>query len=116
MRYRRTTATGCQRFAQAPMRCRILMVGFALAGTAPLPALAESVDRLTCAQAIRVVQTTNSYEKKTGFGTVPIRPVTPVGKTGAFCPGSLYPLFSVEKTLDNPACVLGFTCERRERR
>lgn len=98
-------------------RRRALVMGMALVmGIAALPALADSVDRMSCAQAVRVVQSTNGYEKKTGFGTVPIQPVYPVGKTGAFCPGRLYPAFSVEKTLDNPACVLGFTCERRERR
>ncbi|MFO1147357.1 MAG: hypothetical protein U1E62_03190 [Alsobacter sp.] len=96
-------------------RRRAMLMGFALAGAAPGAAWAETVDRMTCAAAKKVVQATGGYEKRTGFGPLPIRPVIPETRQG-FCPGHSMPVFAIEKTLDNPACVVGYTCERRDRR
>jgi hypothetical protein len=89
-----------------------MLMGVALAGASPGLALAETVDRMTCAAAKKVVQATGGYEKRTGFGALPIRPVNPESRQG-YCPGSSAPVFAIEKTLDNPACVVGYTCERR---
>jgi hypothetical protein len=99
----------------AAWRRRAMLVGFALAGAAPAAAQAETVDRMTCAAAKKVVQATGGYEKRTGFGPLPIRPVNPESRQG-YCPGSTAPVFAIEKTLDNPACVVGYTCQRRDRR
>jgi hypothetical protein len=99
----------------AARRRMAMLTGLALAGAMPAVALAETVDRMTCAAAKKVVQATGGYEKRTGFGPLPIRPVIPESRQG-YCPGHSVPVFTIEKTLDNPACVVGYTCERRDRR
>jgi hypothetical protein len=75
-----------------------------------------SVDRMTCAAAVHAVQATHSYDKKTAFGVVPIMPVIPKGPGESVnCPARFIPSFFIERTLDNPACVVGYSCVERTR-
>lgn len=75
---------------------------------------ARTVDGMTCAEAKRTVKATGRYEKRTGFGSVPIMGVL-VGpsENSATCPIRSSPSFFIERTRDVPACVLGYSCERK---
>lgn len=81
------------------------------------PAAAATVDQLTCTAAQAAVQTSGRYDKRTGFGVVPIIPPRRLA-TGrsADCPIGSSPSFYVERTTDAPACILGYSCERRDNR
>lgn len=74
------------------------------------------VDQMSCAAAIRMTQQSGSYSKRTGFGVVPIRPMNTISRIGAVsCPPRFEVSFFVERTLDNPSCVLGYSCVERVR-
>jgi hypothetical protein len=74
-----------------------------------------TVDTMTCAAAQRFVQQNGSYNKKTGFGVLPIRPVRPnLPGQASNCGPRQYPSFFVERTLDNPSCNVGFVCQTRD--
>ena len=76
-----------------------------------------TVESMTCAAAQRYVQQNGSYNKLTGFGVLPIRPVRPnLPGQAANCGPRQSPTFFLERTLDNPSCNLGFVCERRDNR
>jgi hypothetical protein len=88
-----------------------------LMGTISSPGFAQvSVDQMSCSAAVQAAQRTGSYSKRTGFGVVPIRPSYPISRTGAAsCPPRFDLSFFIERTLDNPACVLGYSCVERVR-
>lgn len=88
-----------------------------LIGSLSTPVSAQvAVDQLSCAAAVQTTQRTGAYSKRTGFGVVPIRPSYTVGRTGVgSCPPRFELSFFIERTLDNPACVLGFSCVERVR-
>jgi hypothetical protein len=74
-----------------------------------------TVDTMSCAAAQRFVQANGSYNKKTGFGPLSIRPVRPLRPgEAANCGPRQYPSFFLERTLDNPSCNLGYNCMTRD--
>lgn len=89
--------------------CTAFAAPAAMAQPAP-----RTVDTMTCAEAQRTVQATGRYEKRTGFGSVPIQGVLVVPRGGSTtCPIRSSPSFFIEHTRDVAACVLGYSCERR---
>lgn len=75
-----------------------------------------TVDRLTCEAAQRQVLATGHYEKSTPYGVLPIIPPYQVRGGVANCPIATSPSFFFEPTLDVKACVLGYSCERKNNR
>lgn len=109
--------SSCRHAALARRAFRLLAIGAAWAGAmVPVASVAQvPVDRMTCAAAIRAAQQMGSYWKTTGFGVVSIRPGRIIGAGPASCPARLNASFFVERTLDNSACVLGYSCVERVR-
>ncbi|MFO1151073.1 MAG: hypothetical protein U1E62_22075 [Alsobacter sp.] len=75
-----------------------------------------TVDQMSCSAAIQMTRQTGAYSKRTGFGIVAIRPNYTVSRAGlASCPPRFDLSFFVERTLDNPQCVVGYACVERVR-
>jgi hypothetical protein len=87
-----------------------------LMGAIWTPCLAQvSVDQMSCSTAVQMTQRTGTYFKRTGFGVIPIRPGHPISHGGAMCPPRFALSFFIERTLDNPQCILGYSCVERVR-
>ncbi len=90
--------------------------GIVLAQAAAASGLAaQTVDRMTCAAARRQVLATGRFEKNTSFGPVPIYGFVPDDGGPNRCPRDTEQSWYVERTLDNPRCALGYTCNERLR-
>jgi hypothetical protein len=79
------------------------------------PALAKTVDQMTCAAAIRQALTTGKYEKRTSFGVIPMFGFFPNDGGPNRCPRDSDQSWNVERTLDNPRCPVAYTCNPRMR-
>ena len=79
---------------------------------ASLPAFAvKSVDQLTCAQAVDMVNRTKRYWVQTRYdGIIPIYPVTPT-HIPPNCPPRTKFYMHMKVTLDNDDCWVGYSCD-----
>lgn len=69
-----------------------------------------TVDQMTCAQAQAYVAEHERYYKDAGIdGAIPIYPVYSLEK--ANCGGKTTTTPQMERTLDNPDCILGWYCK-----
>ncbi len=97
-------------------RRRTILAGLVLAQAAAASGLAaQPVNEMTCAAARRQVLATGRFEKETPFGPVPIYGFLPDDGGPNRCPRGTDQSWYVERTLDNPRCALGYTCNERLR-
>jgi hypothetical protein len=75
-----------------------------------------TVDQMTCDAAQRQVLATGRYQKSTSYGVLPMIPPYQIRGGVANCPVANSPSFFFERTRDVAACVLGYSCERRNNR
>lgn len=87
------------------------------AGMFSTPSTAQvAVDQMSCSAALQLTQRAGAYSKRTGFGVVSIRPSHVANpRHPASCPPRFDLSFYIERTLDNPQCVLGYACIERVR-
>jgi hypothetical protein len=86
------------------------------AKSAPAGRSPSTVDQMTCDAAQRQVLATGRYEKSTSYGVLPIIPPFQVRGGVANCPVATSPSFFFERTRDVQACILGYSCERKNNR
>jgi hypothetical protein len=76
---------------------------------------AATVDRMTCAAARAQVLATGRYEKMAPWGPTPIFGFHPADGGPNRCPRDTDVSPNTERTLDDPRCYLGYTCNPRIR-